>query len=64
MASIDIKKDEIKTLKNKFNILEIFDDNIYALVNGQVLVIDKKIKKGEKEIDLEYEVVNGEYIIK
>jgi len=64
VASIDIKKDEIKTLKNKFNILEIFDDNIYALVNGQVLVIDKKIKKGEKEIDLEYEVVNGEYIIK
>jgi len=63
-TKIDIKKEEIKTLKGKFNILEIFDDNLYTLIDGQVRVVDKKVKKGKKTIELNYEIIDGDYKFK
>jgi len=61
MALTDIKKDEVKILKGSFNIIEVFEDYAYILVDGQVNVIDKRINDKQKKIELEYEVVNGDY---
>jgi len=60
----DIKKEEVKILKNKFDIIEVFENSAYILVNGQVMVIDKKVKDKQKKVELEYEVIDGEYIFK
>jgi len=61
---IDIKKEGAKTSKGKFDIIEAFENSAYVLVDGQVRVVDKKVKKGQKKIELEYEIINGDYKFK
>ncbi|HBY19425.1 MAG TPA: hypothetical protein DEG71_00115 [Clostridiales bacterium] len=62
---IDIKKEEAKTSKKgKFDIIEAFENSAYVLIDGQVRVVDKKVKKGQKKIELEYEIIDGDYKFK